>query len=114
MDPQEWQCGQTKVFIKSPESLFLLEEIRERKYNVHARAIQKAWKRYAARRKTNTEAIEAAQLLAGRKQRNRNSISRQFVGDYLGLDHDDQADISKLYGRKERVLFASQVLKYNR
>ncbi|CAG5098447.1 Oidioi.mRNA.OKI2018_I69.XSR.g15675.t1.cds [Oikopleura dioica] len=86
MDPQEWQCGQTKVFIKSPESLFLLEEIRERKYNVHAR----------------------------RKQRNRNSISRQFIGDYLGLDHDDQADISKLYGRKERVLFASQAMKYNR
>ncbi len=114
MDPQEWQCGQTKVFIKSPESLFLLEEIRERKYNVHARAIQKAWKKYAARRKTNTEAIEAAQLLAGRKQRNQNSISRQFVGDYLGLDHDDQADISKLYGRKERVIFATQVMKYNR
>ena len=114
MEREEWQCGGTKVFIKSPESLFLLEEQRERKYNVHARVIQKAYKKYAARRKTNTEATEAAQLLAGRKERNRLSISRQFVGDYLGLDHDDQADISKHLGRRDRVLFACKVAKYNR
>ena len=73
---QEWQCGHSKIFIKSPESLFLLEEQRERKYNVHARVIQKAWKRYAARRKTNTEATEAAQLLGGRKERNHASIRK--------------------------------------
>lgn len=114
MEQSEWQCGQTKVFIKSPESLFLLEEIRERKYNVYARVIQKAYKKYAAGRKTNTQAIEAAQMLAGRKQRNRNSISRQFIGDYLGLDHDDRADVAKLFGRKDRIVFASVALKYNR
>ena len=114
MEREEWQCGRSKVFIKSPESLFLLEEQRERKYNVHARVIQKAWKKYAARRKTNTEATEAAQLLGSRKERNRLSISRQFIGDYLGLDHDDNADISKHLGRRDRVLFACKVAKYNR
>ena len=114
MDQSEWQLGQTKVFIKSPESLFLLEEIRERKYNVFARAIQKAWRKYAARRKTNTQATEAARLLAGRKQRCRASISRQFIGDYLGLDHEDRAQLMKHLGRRERVLFALQVTKFNR
>ena len=114
MDRAEWQLGHTKVFIKSPESLFLLEEIRERKYNVFARAIQKAWRKYAARRKTNTQATEAARLLAGRKQRCRASISRQFVGDYLGLDHDDRAELMKHLGRRERVLFALQITKFNR
>ena len=114
MDQTEWQLGQTKVFIKSPESLFLLEEVRERKYNVFARAIQKAWRKYAARRKTNTQATEAARLLAGRKQRCRASISRQFVGDYLGLDNDDRAQLMKHLGRRERVLFALQVTKFNR
>ena len=82
------------------------EEQRERKYNVHARVIQKAWKKYAARRKTNTEATEAANMLGGRKERNSASISRHFVGDYLGMDHEDQAEISKHVGRRERVFFA--------
>lgn len=31
--------------------LFLLEEMRERKYDGYARAIQKAWRKYAARKK---------------------------------------------------------------
>ena len=33
MDPQQWQKGKTKIFIKAPESLFLLEETRERKFD---------------------------------------------------------------------------------
>lgn len=31
--------------------LFLLEEMRERKYDGYARAIQKAWRKYVARKK---------------------------------------------------------------
>ena len=62
MEPDQWQLGRTKVFIKSPESvsvyslwfpyiltsfqLFLLEELRERKYDGYARKIQKAWRRH--------------------------------------------------------------------
>ena len=47
MDQDQWQPGRSKVFIKAPESLFLLEELRERKFNVHARVIQKAYRKYA-------------------------------------------------------------------
>ena len=114
MDQDQWQPGRSKVFIKAPESLFLLEELRERKFNVHARVIQKAYRKYAARKRTNSQGTEAARLLAGRKQRNRRSISRQFVGDYLGLDHDDRADLMKHLGRRERVLFAYTINKFNR
>ncbi len=32
--------GRTKIFIKNPESLFLLEELRERKFDGYARIIQ--------------------------------------------------------------------------
>lgn len=64
MEPDQWQLGRTKVFIKNPESvssiyagvkysqngvflkLFLLEELRERKYDGYARKIQKAWRLY--------------------------------------------------------------------
>ncbi|NXU51607.1 MYO1E protein, partial [Turnix velox] len=51
MDPDQFQLGKSKVFIKAPESLFLLEEMRERKYDGYARAIQKAWRKYVARKK---------------------------------------------------------------
>ncbi|CAB1334711.1 unnamed protein product [Coregonus sp. 'balchen'] len=51
MDQDQYQLGKTKIFIKAPESLFLLEEMRERKYNGYARAIQKAWRKHIAVRK---------------------------------------------------------------
>lgn len=52
--------------------LFLLEETRERKYDGYARAIQKAWRKYTARKKyvqmreegtATVEFIQALQLL---------------------------------------------------
>ncbi|KAI9532485.1 Unconventional myosin-Ie, partial [Dissostichus eleginoides] len=51
MDQDQFQLGKSKVFIKAPESLFLLEEMRERKYNGYARVIQKAWRKHIAVRK---------------------------------------------------------------
>ncbi|EMP27973.1 Myosin-Ie [Chelonia mydas] len=51
MDPDQYQLGQSKVFIKAPESLFLLEEMRERRYDGYARVIQKAWRKHVAVRK---------------------------------------------------------------
>jgi len=55
MEQDQWQPGRTKIFIKNPESLFLLEESRERKYNVHARVVQKAWRKHAGKKRTNTQ-----------------------------------------------------------
>ncbi|KAK7888870.1 hypothetical protein WMY93_024430 [Mugilogobius chulae] len=51
MDTDQYQMGRTKVFVKNPESLFLLEEMRERKFDTFARIIQKSWRRYIARKK---------------------------------------------------------------
>ncbi|GIX88889.1 unconventional myosin-Ie [Caerostris extrusa] len=50
MDDDNYQMGKTKIFIKAPESLFLLEEMRERKYDGYARVIQKAFRQYFARK----------------------------------------------------------------
>lgn len=44
MEPDQWQLGKSKVFVKNPESLFLLEELRERKYDQYARKIQRVWR----------------------------------------------------------------------
>ena len=50
MDPNQWQPGNQKVFIKTPESLFMLEELRERKYHEIAVTIQRAYRRWKSRK----------------------------------------------------------------
>ncbi|XP_015599570.1 unconventional myosin-Ie isoform X2 [Cephus cinctus] len=112
MDRRQYQLGKTKLFIKAPESLFMLEEARDRKYNTHARVIQKAFKKYFARKKQEKEKQEAANLFFSRKQRRRGSVNRNFVGDYIGLDGKPQT--MNLIGRREKVFFAEVVKKYDR
>uniref|UniRef100_A0A4W6DKV1 Osteoclast-stimulating factor 1 n=1 Tax=Lates calcarifer TaxID=8187 RepID=A0A4W6DKV1_LATCA len=112
MDQDQFQLGKTKVFIKAPESLFLLEEMRERKYNGYARVIQKAWRKHIAVRKYVKMREEASDVLLNKKERRRNSINRNFVGDYIGTDN--HPEIRQFVGRRERIDFADVVLKYDR
>ncbi|GME34038.1 uncharacterized protein K452DRAFT_294428 [Neofusicoccum parvum] len=105
---EEWQMGVSKVFIKTPETLFALETMRDRYWHNMAIRIQRAWRNYlryrtecAIRiqrfwRKLNggKEFIQLRdqghQVLAGRKERRRYSLtgSRRFLGDYLGIAND--------------------------
>ncbi|MBN3300010.1 MYO1E protein, partial [Amia calva] len=112
MDSDQYQLGKTKIFIKAPESLFLLEEMRERKYNGYARVIQKAWRKHIAVRKYVRMREEASDILLNKKERRRNSINRNFVGDYIGTDN--HPEIRQFVGRRERVDFAEVVVKYDR
>lgn len=54
MEKSQWQLGRTKIFIKAPESLFLLEELRERKFDSYARVIQRAYRRYKSQQVLTT------------------------------------------------------------
>ncbi|XP_063736806.1 myosin IEb isoform X2 [Eleginops maclovinus] len=112
MDQDQFQLGKSKVFIKAPESLFLLEEMRERKYNGYARVIQKAWRKHIAVRKYVKMREEASDVLLNKKERRRNSINRNFVGDYLGTDN--HPEIRQFVGRRERIDFADVVVKFDR
>ncbi|XP_070691108.1 myosin IEb [Pempheris klunzingeri] len=112
MDQDQFQLGKTKVFIKAPESLFLLEEMRERKYNGYARVIQKAWRKHIAVRKYVKMREEASDVLLNKKDRRRNSINRNFVGDYIGMDN--HPEIRQFVGRRERIDFADVVVKFDR
>ncbi|EEB13134.1 myosin Ie, putative [Pediculus humanus corporis] len=107
-----YQLGMTKVFIKAPETLFMLEEMREKKYNDYARIIQKAFKKHFARRQRDKEKLEASNLVVGKKQRRKNSLNRNFVGDYVGVGH--VPSLVTLIGRKEKIVFAQTVKKYDR
>ncbi|KAF8634884.1 hypothetical protein AX15_000638 [Amanita polypyramis BW_CC] len=102
----EWQMGETKAFIKNPETLFALETMRDRYWHNMAARIQRAFRNYlrykqeCARRiqrfwKNNKEAIVYSeirdyghQILAGRRERRRFSLIsyRRFMGDYLDVN----------------------------
>jgi myosin-1 len=112
MEPDQWQLGKTKVFIKSPESLFLLEELRERKYDGFARKIQKAWRRYKSDQFFFELKQKASDILLNKKERKRLSINRNFVGDYLGFI--DNPSLRALVGKRERIEFSQTVTKYDR
>lgn len=105
---EEFQLGVTKAFIKTPETLFALETMRDRYWHNMAIRIQRAWRNYLRyriecatriqrfwRRKTGGREFiqlrdEGHQVLAGRKERRRYSLVgyRRFMGDYLGIGNN--------------------------
>ncbi|XP_044135648.1 unconventional myosin-Ie [Bufo gargarizans] len=112
VDSDQFQLGKSKVFIKAPESLFLLEEMRERKYDGYARTIQKAWRKYVARKKYVEMREQASDLFLNKKERRRNSINRNFIGDYIGME--DHPELRQFLAKREKVDFADTVTKYDR
>ncbi|KAK3054351.1 class II myosin [Extremus antarcticus] len=105
--PEEWQMGVTKAFIKTPETLFALETMRDKYWHNMAIRIQRAWRNYLRyrtecairiqrfwRKKSGGEPFqvlrdEGHKMLGGRMERRRYSLVgyRRFVGDYLGIDN---------------------------
>ena len=51
-------------------------------------------------------------MLLNKKERRRNSINRNFVGDYIGTDN--HPEIRQFVGRRERIDFADVVVKFDR
>jgi myosin-1 len=104
---EEWQMGISKIFIKTPETLFALESMRDKYWHTMATRIQRAWRRYLRKRIDAATKIqrlwrykkEGAQylelrnyghrVLAGRKERRSYSVCgmRRFLGDYLGANY---------------------------
>ncbi|CAO3650595.1 unnamed protein product [Cunninghamella echinulata] len=83
----EWQMGTSKIFIRRPETIFALEDLRDKYWHNMAIRIQRFWR-------LNKHSIGYLQLrdygneiLGHRKERRRFSIlsQRRFAGDYLGV-----------------------------
>ncbi|OAQ73422.1 myosin-1 [Pochonia chlamydosporia 170] len=127
---EEWQLGVTKAFIKSPETLFALEHMRDRYWHNMATRIQRMWRAYLAyraesatriqrmwrKKRTGAEYLQLRdqghRLLQGRKERRRMSLlgSRRFLGDYLGVNATAgpgaQIRNAANIGSNERVMFS--------
>ncbi|SMN18848.1 similar to Saccharomyces cerevisiae YMR109W MYO5 One of two type I myosins [Maudiozyma saulgeensis] len=125
---KEYQLGVTCVFIKTPETLFALEHMRDKYwYNMAAR-IQRAWRRYLQRR--IDAAVKIQRVIRERKggnkyeklrdygtkllnnQKERRSMSllgyRAFMGDYLSCNESKTKGsyIKRQAGINDRVVFS--------
>lgn len=112
----EYQMGVSKIFIKTPETLFALEHMRDRYWHKMATRIQRAWRHFLRHRiecairiqrmwreaHGGSEFIQLRdyghEVLAGRKQRRRYSLcgSRRFLGDYLGVGGERSGGMGEL------------------
>jgi myosin-1 len=102
---EEWQMGISKIFIKTPETLFALESMRDKYWHTMATRIQRAWRRYLQKKIDAATKIQqfwrfkrdsgqylelrnyGHRVLGGRKERRSYSVCgyRRFRGDYLGV-----------------------------
>lgn len=80
LDPNQWQLGASKVFIRHPESLFFLEESLERIDYDAAMIIQKSYRKLIARKQAIHRTVEISNLLKGKKDRRSKSKDRRFEG----------------------------------
>ncbi|GAV51421.1 hypothetical protein ZYGR_0AD06040 [Zygosaccharomyces rouxii] len=125
---KEFQLGVTSVFIKTPETLFALENMRDRFWHNMAARIQRAWRRFNQKRVDSAIKIQRAvrekssgnefeqfrdqghKLLGGRKERRTMSLLgyRAFMGDYLCTNERKSkgAYIKRQAGIKERTVFS--------
>ncbi|KAG8527156.1 uncharacterized protein KY384_008586 [Bacidia gigantensis] len=103
----QYQLGTTKVFIKDPETIFALEDLRDRHYVNLVRRLQRVWRNYRAYRIEAANRIKRCwrrsrgadeysklrdyghQLLQNRKERRRFSLIglRRYLGDYIGINN---------------------------
>ena len=106
---EEWQMGISKIFIKTPETLFALESMRDKYWHTMATRIQRAWRRYLQKKIDAATKIQRLwrfkrdsgqylelrnyghRVLGGRKERRSYSVCgyRRFRGDYLGVSSEE-------------------------
>jgi len=106
--------GTTKLFVKSPETVFKLEEMREKALDVIVVKIQRCWRAFQAR-KWYLELRAAMQdIFYGKKQRHKKSLNRKYYGDYLRVQNEQSFRAIMTKFGDQSVLFADNVWKTNR
>lgn len=110
----DWAFGTSKIFIKSPETVFKLEELREKELDKIVVKIQRSWRAFQSR-KWYLELRAAMQdIFYGKKERRKNSVNRKFWGDYLKINHNPSIlELFKKY-HDTYIRFADNVWKTNK
>lgn len=81
---EEFDQGLTKIFIRHPETVFGLEETRERKLYDHAVKIQQFFDCYVGTNNFFYQLrLSGNQFVKGKKERRRMSLDRSYRCDYI-------------------------------
>ncbi|KEG14370.1 myosin IB heavy chain [Trypanosoma grayi] len=79
-----WQLGQHKVFIRQPQHLFVLEDLREEAFDKIVYKIQRSWYHYRQNKDGILLKAGMGRLYAkAGKARRADSVFRPYFGDYL-------------------------------
>ena len=112
IEAKHYQLGKTKIFIRYPETLFHLEELVERHDFECAKKVQKAWAFWKMAKKSLEQRSKVAKLFLGKKERQRDSVNRQFLKDYIL--YDQNFGLQDIVNKGETFLFADEVIRLNR
>jgi len=104
-----YECGKTKIFIRNPQTLFALEDLRLQKLNDIIKIIQKRWREVRGRAFAKRVRQTVPEIFYGQKERRRDSVYRPYTGDYIKAKNSRfHKEIKKKYNEK-RVVFADKV-----
>jgi len=115
IDQAQYRKGATKIFIRAPETVFNLEELRERKVITYANKIQRFFQRFTMVSYYYNLQKDANDRLRGNKERRRLSIDRPFGGDYVNYrENFGLKAVVASHDKNEKVHFSHVVNKYDR
>jgi myosin I len=87
-----YQFGKSKVFIKKPETIFHLEELRDRALHDIVKIIQRNYRGYRAKKFFIEMKEKSLGIFGENKKRRRISINRIFEGDHLEIAQKAQIE----------------------
>lgn len=104
---EEFDQGLTKIFIRHPETVFGLEETRERKLYDHAVKIQQFFDCYVGTNNFFYQLrLSGNQFVKGKKERRRMSLDRSYRCDYIDYKENNTLhSIVERYGLYSSFFF---------
>jgi len=114
MPKEEYDFGTTKIFIRHPETVFALEEARERKLYDYAVRIQDFFGLFVGTSNHFYQLrLAGNQFVKGKKERRRASLDRPYRADYIEFkDNNTLAGIVERYG-DEGIEFGAPIFTYD-
>ena len=114
MPKEEYDFGLTKIFIRHPETVFSLEEARERKLYDYAVRIQEFFDCFVGSNNHFYQLrVAGNSLMKGKKERRRNSLDRAYRSDYIEFkDNNTLAAMVERYGN-EGIEFGDTIFTYD-
>ena len=111
---KHFQIGKTKIFIKNPETIFALEELRDQRSVDVAIKIQRVFRRFISKKKAEENKLEVNNLFKKlNKKRRRVSYNRIYQGDYLNFAFNSEVKKIFLKYGDSSVKFSGKVEKIN-